>query len=1130
MPQSTKPGCQQASPLPYIYVPMDTTDAKPNSGRKTLRESVSQKDFHLCQKLLNEGESVTYKDEDGSSLLHILAKKYSKRETRAQNIPSLLLQYGAEINVKDKNGDAPLHIAAREGLKDLCIILVEHQKVNSMNPKVNIKNKKSMTPLHYAAYQGELQIVKLLIKEGADPCARDHMRYLPLHHAADRGHHECCKELAPFYVGDTVQGQEISPPVMLAAMKGHYRCFKEMVHVHAKMNLNFRNAAGNTPLHMVARSGFEKFAALLIETGAALDIQNNVGNTPLMEAVLRNKISCLSVLMEKEANVNIKNNSQSGVLHVAATKKAEECMEYLLKHEEVKKELNEKDKDGYTALFIAVRKHSEKCAVLLLAAGASTSIVCQQKLSLLHLAADNVRPTLLEKLLMIRTLDVNVKNIDNETPLHVVARGGSREGCQLLLRKGAHIDAADKNGRTALQLSAYQGHSSVVRLLIKYGANKRAKDDNNTTALHAAAAKGNLECCEILSDADKALYKLQDRKKRYALDIAFLKGHDKVFQFLLNILPYKNINTMPQDLQDHLHSYTHKALKGRKKTVVETIVRSQWWEAGFGVVKKHEDVPCTNFRELIKLYPFLAQVVMDHCTSVTEKCTLYDFRLLEDNYCIKEDKNILRSSVKSPFNQQTWEVLPAAKELTSKVLVWKKEHPVSIMAHHRCLGLLQHPLTEAWISFKWKSYARWIFAGLLVLRLFAVGVLIGFMATIHNWEQVKKYSNKSKEVFCGVLETSHDTVNAAEEMMTPEFTGRLQWNSTVYYTWHVLLLVSLILQLQWDYVDSTFIFVRIPSLVLTTIVCIPSCKCGFQLGIKMVPIWQCGILALLMAWVQLIQIINKLPQLSIFTISTWDFIKCYLKGLMYIGMVIILFAFIFFMLLRDQLAFKTVPQSIIKTVVWMLGDLNYDETFVGENKLSYPVLVNVLFLIFMCTVWVFIVTLIKTPSSDEREVALYRKAGRANLILNLDVLFPSLRRKYAIGKYNNMYKRPWLVKKIQNFQRPSSWMSRTLALSFNMVALMDLDELKKDDNNDQVLSKFEEFFQLFKKKVDGTANLSLPDPQQDHLEAQTRKLDQLLTLFNQLNDNYQKQNEQMIELKQQLDNMKQKSRHSVHIP
>nr|XP_053633995.1 uncharacterized protein LOC128689628 [Cherax quadricarinatus] len=364
-----------------------------------------------------------------------------------------------------------------------------------------------------------------------------------------------------------------------------------------------------------------------------------------------------------------------------------------------------------------------------------------------------------------------------------------------------------------------------------------------------------------------------------------------------------------------------------------------------------------------------------------------------------------------------------------------------------------------------------------------------------------------------------------------------EWKTAPSYTCHAFLLISLFLQvffeinrakkLQWHYLHSNFIFVRLPSLVLTTIVVIPTCSCEFLLGIKMVPIWQCGILALLLTWTQLLQIVNKLPQFTLFTITTWDFIKYYFKGLIYIIMVILLFGLIFHMLLHNQSAFSTMPQSVVKTVVWMLGDLAYDDTFVS-GKPPYPILVNVLFLVFICTVAAFIVILLKAPSSNENEATLYKKAGQVNFLLNLDVYFPFLKRKYAVGKYNSKDAKPWIITKMKYVLKPKeSLIASKLSEHLDNAALMNINKYR-DNNKHYIQLKIEELFNLFNDYADEGENFLLPDPQQDHLNTHTKKLDQLLTLCQQLNENYQKQNEQLLELKQQLDNMKQGSRNRLY--
>lgn len=66
--------------------------------------------------------------------------------------------------------------------------------------------------------------------------------------------------------------------------------------------------------------------------------------------------------------------------------------------------------------------------------------------------------------------------------------------------------------------------------------------------------------------------------------------------------------------------------------MLEAVVRSNWWEAGFGLVDKrlHGEAPCLLFRDTIKVFPKLAYNIMTKCHSRR------DFRLFEDNFCVEE--------------------------------------------------------------------------------------------------------------------------------------------------------------------------------------------------------------------------------------------------------------------------------------------------------------------------------------------------------------------------------------------------------------------------------------------------------------------------------------------------------------
>ena len=67
--------------------------------------------------------------------------------------------------------------------------------------------------------------------------------------------------------------------------------------------------------------------------------------------------------------------------------------------------------------------------------------------------------------------------------------------------KGADVNSKGNkvnNGATALIWAAYQGHAEVVELLLMKGANVNARDKDGTTALMCAARRGYIEITELL--------------------------------------------------------------------------------------------------------------------------------------------------------------------------------------------------------------------------------------------------------------------------------------------------------------------------------------------------------------------------------------------------------------------------------------------------------------------------------------------------------------------------------------------------------------------------------------------------------------------------------------------------------
>jgi len=87
------------------------------------------------------------------------------------------------------------------------------------------------------------------------------------------------------------------------------------------------------------------------------------------------------------------------------------------------------------------------------------------------------------------------------TPLHLSAKEGNLPICQLLVSKGADVNAKDKSGQTPLHRAAYWGRYVVVDFLVYVGANVKLADNLNQTPYDVAVNRNNHEVAELLAMA-----------------------------------------------------------------------------------------------------------------------------------------------------------------------------------------------------------------------------------------------------------------------------------------------------------------------------------------------------------------------------------------------------------------------------------------------------------------------------------------------------------------------------------------------------------------------------------------------------------------------------------------------------
>ena len=96
-------------------------------------------------------------------------------------------------------------------------------------------------------------------------------------------------------------------------------------------------------------------------------------------------------------------------------------------------------------------------------------------------------------------------------PLHIAAEKGDGEMCEILLLKGANINARTSNGwMTPLYLAVMNDHTSVALRLLELGANYNLSDDLGNFAYDVALDKKNKVLVNKFLNLNNANHRMED--------------------------------------------------------------------------------------------------------------------------------------------------------------------------------------------------------------------------------------------------------------------------------------------------------------------------------------------------------------------------------------------------------------------------------------------------------------------------------------------------------------------------------------------------------------------------------------------------------------------------------------------
>jgi len=119
------------------------------------------------------------------------------------------------------------------------------------------------------------------------------------------------------------------------------------------------------------------------------------------------------------------------------------------------------------------------------------------------------------------------------SPLHYSCFYNRTEITVHLLKHGADVDCREEQGGTPLHIAAQEGHLATVKILLEYNASIDFRTKLGFTPLHLAARKGHLEIVKYIHQKRRSTLSDVDIYGRTGLHIASDNGHNDIVEWML---------------------------------------------------------------------------------------------------------------------------------------------------------------------------------------------------------------------------------------------------------------------------------------------------------------------------------------------------------------------------------------------------------------------------------------------------------------------------------------------------------------------------------------------------------------------------------------------------------------------
>ena len=516
-------------------------------GKTPLHIAVEKDDDVIIQKLLAQHADPRLKDAPGNTSLHLAVR--IKQITRSEHVKTgvgymspfltsyhtsnvqtvqAIIDHGADVNAVNNRGQTALWFACIDGqdsivkvlmdtgadpsivdkYRDSCLHAAIHgqcstetiQKIIDHGADVNAVNNDGATPLLLACSKAQAESAELLLNVGADPNIADGDGDASILSAID-GY--CSVNTMHKLIANGANVNATNNKGLTALLKACSYGQMDVVKVllEAGADPTIVDDVHYSSLHAAVDGRCNKDTLrALIDHGAHIDATRKDGTNALLRACTTGQSKSVIVLLEAGAGVSITKPNGNTCLHTAIEGKCHK--EAVQKIIEQGHNVNNLNKSGKTALFLACQSAQAESVKLLLEKGADPNILDAEDYTGLHAAVyANCRNETLQEIIT-HGVYLDAQNIDGQTALWLACSYRQHNSIKILLEAGSNPNIASNDKNTSLHVAVKAGCSkSTIYAIIDHGADVNATNKENVTALMTVSEKGNKNAINVLFNA-----------------------------------------------------------------------------------------------------------------------------------------------------------------------------------------------------------------------------------------------------------------------------------------------------------------------------------------------------------------------------------------------------------------------------------------------------------------------------------------------------------------------------------------------------------------------------------------------------------------------------------------------------